>query len=407
MNILMLGWEYPPFHSGGLGIASRNLSLALSKIGVKISFALPSFVYNKIREHTVDEPFDLVAHEDATIEIKKIDTAIQSPYVSSESYEVTVKKCGEITESHTIYGQNLFEEIERYAFEMERYVQKRNFHLVHAHDWITFRAGQRVKNHLGIPMIAHVHATEYDRTGGNPNEDIFERERAGINSAERVIAVSNYTKSILKKYYDIDDEKIEVVHNGVEQNAFDHVDKPKNDNNRKKILFLGRLTLQKGPDWFIKIAQKVLEHRQDVDFLIAGTGDMFNNLILETITNDIRDHIHFLGFLDEIEREKAFKASDVYILPSVSEPFGLSAVEAAQRNIPVVLSKQSGAKEVLSHSLSADFWDVQKMADNILALLEYPALNNMLSQRATEDIAPLTWERQAHKVKQIYHAVTA
>lgn len=401
----MLGWEYPPFHSGGLGVATKNLSEALAQLGLNVSFALPAFVYRKIKEEVEDNGVSLVHSPDTTIEVTKIPSAIPSPYVSEEGYRVMIKsKSREIT-TDMIYGENLFLEIERYAQEMERFVADKEFHLIHAHDWLTFPAAARIRQKKSVPLVLHIHATEYDRTGGQPNPRIYEHELNALMTADKVIAVSNYTKNILKQYYGLADTKVEVVHNGVE--AHQPWDKKPSLNKRKTVLFLGRLTVQKGPDWFIKIAKRVLSRREDVDFLIAGTGDMMTRLIDQVAEEKLYDHVHFLGFLTGEKREEAFAAADVYILPSVSEPFGLSAVEAARRGIPVVLSKQSGVKEVLYHSLTADFWDVDKMAHNILGILEYPALNQALGTRAGKELVELSWSAQAQKVRQLYQSVLA
>lgn len=401
MKVLLLGWEYPPFHSGGLGIASRNLALSLARQGVDVSFALPSFIFKKIKDQVGPVPFDFASYVEGNIEITEIPSTLSSPYLNEKSYRMIIEKLGETNVAKTVYGKNLYEEIERYAQEMERFVRKRKFDLVHAHDWITYPAAQRVKECLDIPLVTHVHSTEYDRTGGNLHHGSYSYEKDGMEAADRVIAVSNYTKSILQDHYQIEGDKVSVVHNGVETD-FVPQNKAKFKDGRKKVLFLGRLTLQKGPDWFIQIAKRVLEVEKEVDFLIAGKGDMLPQLLFQTIQEDLKDHIHFLGFINEVEREKAFAASDVYVLSSVSEPFGLSAVEAAQRGVPVVLSKQSGVREVLYHSLSADYWDVDKMANYVLSLLKFPSLSRMLSQRAFNDIKPLTWDAQSAKVQSIY-----
>ncbi len=403
MNVLVLGWEYPPFHSGGLGVASKNLTAGLAlNPGLKLHFALPAFVYDKVNGQSGHNEFDLVKNKNKNIKIKKIASTINSPYLNEINYQEFLEAINLPQNVKEIYGKNLFEEIERYALEMENFVNNKKYDLVHAHDWITFEAGIKIKNKQNIPLIAHVHATEYDRTGGNPAENIYQKERRGMEKANKIIAVSNYTKEIIKKEYGIPEHKINVVHNGVETSYKNTQKKERNPHERKTVLFLGRLTLQKGPDWFIHIAKKVLEQKKDVDFLIAGEGEMMPRLVKDVIENELKDHVHFLGFVGEKEREKAFRNSDAYILSSVSEPFGLSAVEAAQRGVPVALSKQSGVREVLYHSLQADFWDIDKMANNILAILEYPALSKTLANKATNSLVHLTWENQAKIVNNIY-----
>ncbi|MEI6223070.1 MAG: glycosyltransferase family 4 protein [bacterium] len=415
MNILVLGWEYPPVYSGGLGVATKNLAEALAQQGINLCFALPSFVLDRVKEHTANEPYEMINYESkGHIEIARIPSSIASPYATPEEYLRQIVSGNSSTTgknaSAGIYGQNLFEEIERYAHEVLHAVKDQHFDLVHAHDWITFPAGGMVKKNLDIPLITHVHSTEYDRTGDNPDSYIKNIEKTGLQLSNKVIAVSNYTKNILSRHYGIEHSKIRVVHNGVEKQKNEsrhHRSSRQVGKNRKTVLFLGRLTIQKGPDWFLKIAKRILSVRQDVDFLIGGTGHMLPDLLSETLSSGLRSHIHFLGFLNEHEREKAFANADAYVLSSVSEPFGLSAVEASQREVPVVLCKQSGVREVISHALLADFWDVDKMANNILAILEYPALQKMLATKATHELVNLTWENQAGKVHEIYKELVA
>lgn len=407
MKILMLGWEFPPVYSGGLGVASRNLALALASLGIDISFALPHFVCRKVADSHDSSAFELLSHDSSSVllSINRIPSTLSSPYLSEDGYQVVFQSAnGDISEKN-IYGRNLFEEIDRYAYEVEQLANKKDFDLFHAHDWITFPAAIRAQKRRDVPFIAHIHATEMDRTGGNPSEEIFRREREGMEQATKVITVSNYTKTILQKYYGIDGNKIDVVHNGVETIPESFIRSKPNFKDKKKILFLGRLTIQKGPDWLIKIAKRVLEYRKDVEFILGGTGEMMPSVIHEIVANGLTDNVFCLGFLNSDDREKAFENADAYIMPSVSEPFGLTAVEAAQRGVPVIMSKQSGAAEVLTHSLLADFWDTEKMANLILASLEYSAMSNMLADRGKGEISSLTWQRQAEKVKRVYHSL--
>jgi glycogen synthase len=407
MNILMLGWEFPPVYSGGLGVASRNLALALSSIGANISFALPHFVWRKVKNSHDSNTFELVTHDssEALLKITRIPSSLSSPYLSEEGYQILFRESNGSISEKTIYGKNLFEEIDRYAYEIEKITEKQNFDLLHAHDWITFPAAIRNRQKKNIPYIAHIHATEVDRTGGSPSEEIFTREREGMEKAEKIITVSKYTKTILEKYYGINGEKISVIHNGVENIPEGFMRSRPSFKNKKTALFLGRLTIQKGPDWLIKIAKRVLEYRKDVEFILGGTGEMMPNLINEIVSNGLTNNVFCLGFLNAQDREKAFENADVYVMPSVSEPFGLTAVEAAQRGVPVIMSKQSGAAEVLTNSLVADFWDTEKMANLILASFEYPELSNMLSQKGRGEISCLTWQKQAEKVRNVYDSL--
>lgn len=408
LKILMLGWEFPPIKSGGLGVASKALAEAIARRNIELTFVLPSFVGKKIDEKL---PFD-IAFNSKKINFKilqKIKTTIYSPYVSENEYENFVQKWESKNTNEDsqkeIYGKNLFAEIERYALEVENLELRGKFDVIHAHDWITCPAAIRLKNRLKIPLVVHVHATEFDRTGGNFNPEVFKIEKESWAAADKLIAVSNYTKNIVVEKYSIDPAKIEVVHNGKDDFVPAVNQKYMCRGDKKTVLFLGRLTIQKGPDWFIKVAEKVLQKRKDVQFLVAGTGDMMPKIIDEIVAKGFHKDIFCMGFLGKDECDTVFSNSDVFVMPSVSEPFGLVALEAAQRSCAVILSSQSGAKEVLANSLQADFWDVDKMANHILASLEYPALKKTLVAEANCEIEDLTWDRQAEKTVAIYKQV--
>lgn len=402
----MLGWEFPPFNSGGLGVASKGMAEALSlHEEIKLTFALPYFVGRKIdaAKEKPQNSFDLAYSELGHFEIKQIKTTIASPYATpqqyTESYNQFIASGGSGSD---IYGKNLFTEIERYKHEAYKCIKEGDYDLIHTHDWMTFPAAVYAKEKTGLPCIAHVHSTEMDRTGGNPNQEIFEIEKSSLEKVDKIIAVSNYTKQILVLHYDLPEEKIEVVHNGIDH--LSDIQKPPRrfSHDKKTVLFLGRLTIQKGPDWFLKIAQKILEKRKDVQFLIAGKGDMLPHIIEEIARKNLQDHVFCLGFLKKEDAEEAFGMANVFVMPSVSEPFGLVAVEAIQKGTPVILSKQSGAREVVKNSFQADFWDTTKMADQILAVLEYPALHKTISENAEQEIKHLTWGKQSNYIIDIY-----
>lgn len=401
----MLGWEFPPIKSGGLGVASKALAEAVARQGIDLTFVLPSFVGKGINKKA-NLPFR-IAYNNKKINFKilqNIKTTIHSPYIQEKSYKDFIQKWNDESENSDkqIYGENLFEEIQRYALEVENMELNEKFDVIHTHDWITCPAALRLKKRLGIPLIIHVHATEFDRTGGNLNPEIFKIEKESWTAADKLIAVSHYTKNIIVEHYGIDPAKIKVVHNGKDDFVNPINRKYMCRGDKKTVLFLGRLTVQKGPDWFIKVAQKVLEKRKDVQFLIAGTGDMMPHIIDEIVAKGFHKDIFCMGFLGKNECDTVFANSDVFVMPSVSEPFGLVALEAAQRGCAVILSSQSGAKEVLANSLQADFWDVNKMANHILSSLEYPALKKTLVKNANKEIENLTWNRQAQKTITIY-----
>lgn len=405
----MLGWEFPPFSSGGLGVASKGMAEALaSHDEIDLTFTIPYFVGRQIDASTEkpQNPFNLAYSQLGSFALNTIKTTIQSPYSSEKEYKETYQNfIGESPNEKDVYGKNLFIEIERYAREVEKSVENSNHDIIHAHDWMTFPAAIRLKKKLGIPCVLQVHASEMDRTGGNPNPQIYQIEKENLHQADKIIAVSNYTKEILHLHYGLPLEKIKVVHNGVDHFTTEKKLKNKYPHDKKTVLFLGRLTIQKGPDWFLRIAKRVLEKRKDVQFLIAGKGDMLPHIIDEIVKNNLQENVFCLGFLKKEEAEEAFSMANVFVMPSVSEPFGLVAVEAVQKGAPVILSKQSGASEVIRNSFQADFWDTTKMADQILSVLEYPALEKTLTTHASEEIKTLTWSRQSNLIIDIYNSL--
>lgn len=402
MKILMLGWEFPPLHSGGLGVATKNLAMAMTRRGTPICFALPHFAYKQLEKKGGNtREVNLISYN-PNIEIVHIKSGLSSPYHTEESYHECIKKGDWGNNEKKLYGDTLYEEVERYAVEMDEMAKGRDFSLVHGHDWMTYPAACHVQKRQDKPFIAHVHATEMDRTGGNPNQKIYDYEKKGLEKADKIIAVSHHTKNILQKDYGLQHKDISVVHNGIEQTPVQLERSPARFQKKKTVLFLGRLTIQKGPDWLIKIAKKVLEKEKNIQFLVAGSGHMLPAMLDEIAVERLQNVVIPLGFLNEVEREKAFAQTDVYIMPSVSEPFGLSAVEAAQRGIPVIMSKQSGAHEILTNSLVADFWDVEKMAHLVLSSLQYPSLHKTLSEKGMQELQQYTWDRQASVLAQEY-----
>lgn len=424
MKVLMLGWEFPPFFSGGLGVVTKNLAISLGKRDLDICFALPYYIRRSIPDEAVPPGVFMADFREISQEVARytsvhyVRTSIPGPYTSPEQYQESLTKKEEIKKktfvfeeksSVTVYGQDLWQEIDRFAFQMEVFVQNKNFDVVHAHDWITCEAGIRIKKILNIPLIIHVHATEMDRTGGNINQQVYDRERYAFHFCDRIIAVSNYTKEILIQHYQIPPEKIYVVHNA---HNITHREEPhlplwlkKKEKDDFIVLFIGRLTLQKGPDYFIKVAKETVKHNPRIKFVLAGTGDMMQGILQEIVREKLENNVFCLGFMDGSEKEKVYQQSDVCLIPSVSEPFGLIALEAVEYGVPVLISHNSGAKEVLNHSLKADFWDVKKMAHYILALEKYPALRDMLAHESYRETQHLSWDAQAEKIHQIYDSM--
>jgi len=303
------------------------------------------------------------------------------------------------------YGKNLMEEVARYALVGASIAQKYDFDIIHAHDWLTYAAGIAAKEISGKPLVVHMHATEYDRSGeGRVNTNVFELEQNGMNQADLVIPVSNLTRNTVINKYGIDPSKVITVHNAIEpvEQPDMKVEKAVKE---KVVTFLGRLTFQKGPEYFVEAAKKILEKDNNVRFVMAGNGDMMNQLIRRVAELKIADRFHFTGFLKGEEVDKMFLLSDVFVMPSVSEPFGLVPLEAMRSNVPVVISKQSGVAEVLKHALKVDFWDVDGMADAIYGLLHYKSLSDTFIKEGKEEVENLKWEHAAKKIKDLYQQV--
>jgi glycogen synthase len=397
MKVLMFGWEFPPFNSGGLGTACYGLVKSLAKKS-SVTLVLP-FPCESEFAKTVD----INRGKMDKARIKKVDFFL-IPYMTSSEYEVEVvrrKKEGKP------YASSLVHEVKRYASLAPSIAEEEDFDVIHAHDWLTYEAGINAKEVSGKPLVVHMHATEFDRCGGpNVNTQVYEIEKRGMEYADLVIAVSNLTKETIVKYYGINSDKIMVVHNSIEHFPSDPMDFPLKEGN-KIVLFLGRITIQKGPEYFIYMAKRIAEFYPDVKFVVAGDGDMKKFMIDETARLGLMDKFIFTGFLRGKDIEKAYKMADVYVMPSVSEPFGLTALESVSNGTPVVISKTSGVAEVLKNSFKVDFWDTEEMASKIVALLRYPELKQCLADNSKEEIRRFSWDEAADKCVSLYQSVLA
>jgi glycosyltransferase involved in cell wall biosynthesis len=395
MEVLMLGWEFPPFNLGGLGTACFGLTKALNKKGLKIKFILPTL------PHKVNYPFVELISADVPF----LKDEILNNYPSYEIYFQEKGKEGEGKgKSFPLYSSNLFKEIDCYAKNVSEISKHIDFDVIHSHDWLTMKAALEVKKNTNKPLIVHVHATEFDRTGGNGvNPYVYSIEKEGMEKADCVVVVSNYTKEIVKTKYNIDEDKIFVVHNGIEcGEKCKEIESAIKEHN-KIVLFLGRITLQKGPDYFIKAAKKVSEYVKNVKFVITGSGDMEPYVIEESARLGIADKVIFTGFLRGKEVDYMYKLADVYVMPSVSEPFGISPLEAIKNDCPVIISKTSGVSEVLSHCLKVDFWDIDQLANQIMAVISYKPLSKEMVKNGSEEIKSINWDSAADKCIDIYN----
>jgi glycosyltransferase involved in cell wall biosynthesis len=296
------------------------------------------------------------------------------------------------------------EEVSRYAMVAAEIALRNDFDVIHAHDWLTYLAGIAAKRISGKPLVIHVHATEFDRSGTNVNSVVFDLEKLGMKEADKIIAVSNLTRNIIINKYGINPEKVVTVHNAVDFQGFEQMDVERGVD-EKIVTFLGRITFQKGPEYFIEAAAKVLKRYPNVRFVMAGSGDLLNRSIRRVAKLGIATRFHFTGFLRGEDVKRMFSYSDVYVMPSVSEPFGISPLEAMRSNVPTIISKQSGVAEVLHHAIKVDFWDIDALADAIYGLLKYPALSHMAVKNGLEEVNELRWDNAAYYVKEIYSEV--
>lgn len=396
-KVLMFGWEFPPQNSGGLGVACLGLSKWLSVLKTDIFFVLP-----KKGKYNNSSCKFIFADVDSYIQRNEINSPLY-PYITSNEYGIF--EGGE----NENYGFGLLQEVLRYGKEGAKIAKSLDFDVIHAHDWLSFPAGIEAKKATGKPLVVHVHATEFDRTGGNGiNQSVYKIEKIGMQKADCVIAVSNFVKNILIQKYSIAPEKIEVVHNGFEEpeNVEDSFDPlPLKQNGAKIVLFLGRITLQKGPDYFLKAAKRVLEVDDNVYFIIAGSGDMERQIIEEVAYLGIHERVLFAGFLREETLWRMFEAADLFVMPSISEPFGLVPLEAISRDTPILISKQSGVSEVLKNAIKIDFWDTRKMANAIISILNNEALSTSLKEGGKRELINITWKKAAEKCKNIYEKI--
>lgn len=427
MRVLMFGWEFPPHIAGGLGTACYGIVKGLAYNGVQTLFVMPSASGDEDQsaakiinasdvpvesfDSTVDEFLDKV-------KFVRIGSNM-IPYVDPEEFHEMVEserrlqsenltKCiGTKFRFSGRYGSNLMEEVAHYAMvggtiAMEH---KDEFDIIHAHDWLTYLAGIAAKELTGKPLVVHVHATSFDRgTEDQIDSRVYDIEKRGMMAADKVIAVSDLTRNIVINKYGIDPEKVVTVHNAVDFSGRENV-KVERGVRDKVVTFLGRITFQKGPEYFIEATAKVLKRTKGVRFVMAGSGDMMNRCIRHVAKLGISDRFHFTGFLRGAEVQKMFAMSDVYIMPSVSEPFGISPLEAMRSNVPAIISNQSGAAEVLKYAFKVDFWDVDAMADDIYALLKYPALADFAAREGYEEVNRLKWNIATAKLKNIYESV--
>jgi glycosyltransferase involved in cell wall biosynthesis len=460
MKVLMLGWEYPPHISGGLGTACEGLTKAIARVGTEIVFVVPQLFGGEDAPHmSLVDPYHVPSTNGggASVSSRKPGASmiqqhavpsLLSPYATESTFKDFVKffeALGKRTQglsSHDLqsilyeaggdpvaaaerlenvpgalprasssdakknrYGSTIFEEVDRFTAHVVNLAQSLEFDVIHAHDWMTYPAGVAVSRLTGKPLVCHVHSLEYDRSGENVNTRINEIEHFGLLHASHVVAVSYYTMGVIHRRHGVGLDKVSVIHNGVYSKEVALRYRYEQAWPRNVVLFLGRITFQKGPDYFVEAAARVVPHVPDVLFVMAGSGDMLPRMVNRVGELGLGQYFHFPGFLRGEDVEKMFSVADLYVMPSVSEPFGISALEAISFDTPVIISRQSGVSEVLSHALKVDFWDVDRLADLIINALVHDELRQDMVQMAREEVRRLHWDAAALKTIELYRRI--
>lgn len=438
----MLTWEFPPMIAGGLAMACYGLVKSLLKQGIEIDLILPTkeFVYFPLRkEEDADTlPFVLLEErEGKEIKVtKKVFKTIEKKLefigvnYSPETYytpaqvnkfrkiitEVThieeevdvFEKLSDESENllanisvHLQGDEDIFKKVQEMAYRAEKLSEIEDFDLIHANDWLCYPAGMIIKKMTGKPLISHIHATEFDRAGGPGDHRIHNLEYSGMTFADRVIAVSKYTAQMITSRYQIDTQKIRIVHNAFSLKSKD-LNKKKKMFKGTVILFLGRITIQKGPDYFLSVAQKVLAKHPNVRFIMAGTGDMARKILRKSAAMRLKNRFLFTGFLNRDQVERILMSADIYMLPSVSEPFGIAPLEAMAYGITSIISKQSGVSEVVDNAYKIDFWNIEEMSETINYLIEHPQECTEIGKKAAIEVKEIQWDNSAKKAVEIY-----
>jgi glycogen(starch) synthase len=467
MKVLMFGWEFPPHISGGLGTACYGLTSSLSKENIEVLFVVPKLHGEESAEQTsfinasdvpiassgnleqyfptssiaptVRETLFNVISRDGNIQRIEVPSTL-SPYrepafeeqaeaIEHWNYSLGTSKSVSIESAPTenpsaifkqspelenvqksfkfsgSYGPNLLDEVRRYAQVAAAIANQFEFDVIHAHDWMTYLAGIAAKKVSGKPLVVHVHATEYDRSGDHVDQQVHAIEYHGMAEADRVVTVSNWTKNVAMSRYHVPEEKIEVVHNGI----IPKLSSPKlfapPPVGSHIVTFLGRVTHQKGPLYFVEAARQVLREIPDAHFVVAGSGDLLPLMIERIAQLRMSSHFHFTGFLKGKDIDRVWSMSSVYVMPSVSEPFGIAPLEAIQAGVPVIISNQSGVAEVMPHAIKVDFWNSRELAAAICSVLKYKSLSNTLRQNSAEEIGGITWNTAAKKLTQLYYGI--
>lgn len=441
MRVLMFGWEFPPHISGGLGSACEGIVRALTARDTQVIFVLPRLggktgetrgltmcsangthiaTAGGSRETSrlITDTYD---YWKENLRMEVVDSML-TPYATPQHYErmyteyskYRTSATREVSETQSVpggdyvismhggYGKDLMSEVYKYSLAAQTIAGNNEFDVIHAHDWMAYPAGILAKKISGKPLVCHVHATEADRSGSGMNSEVAHIEYEGMHAADKVVAVSHFTKNLIMRVYNVPENKIEVVHNAVSRKEAHSVYHVANPDGEKQVLFMGRITFQKGPEYFVEAARLVLQVMPNVRFVMAGSGDMLLSMVSRVARYRMGRRFTFTGFLKGADVENMYAASDLYVMPSVSEPFGIAPLEAMVYDVPVLMSKQSGVSEVIQNALKVDFWDVRKMAACICAVLAYPALGQFMVRNCQEELKNIRWDNAAVKLNRIY-----
>lgn len=416
MKALMFGWEFPPHILGGLGTASYGLTKGMFNNGdMEITFVIPRPWGDEEKgfANIIGANCTPVAWRDVNRDYvegrigKVMDPQLYfdlRDHIYADFNYMRLNDLGCIEFSGR-YPDNIIEEINNYSIVAGVISRTIPCDVIHSHDWLTYPAGIHAKNVTGKPLVIHVHATDFDRSRGNVNPTVFGIEKDGMENADHIITVSDLTRRTVIDKYGISPDKVTTVHNAVIPLSDELLNLPRREKKDKVITFLGRITMQKGPEYFVEAAAKVLQKNRNVRFVMAGSGDMMDDMIRLAAKRNIADRFHFTGFLRGRQVYEMLADSDVYVMPSVSEPFGISPLEAMEMGVPSIISKQSGCAEILDYVIKTDYWDIDAMADAMHALVSYPGLHNMLRDKGIEEIHRITWEKAGKKVIDIYRQV--
>ena len=407
MRVLMFGWEFPPYISGGLGVACEGLVRGLLELSTEVALVLP---YRAVASGTAELKI-ISSYEGASesktgegrkvlLRLRRIPSLLK-PYLTEPVYEEERREARRTGATFVgNYGPDLQQEVIRYAAAAARIALRESFDVIHAHDWLTFLAGIEARLATGKPLVLHVHATEFDRTGGGENGFVTTIERLGLAQADRIIAVSGYTAELVARQYGVPADRLRVVHNAID--ARESVGNWSVEEEDPLVLFAGRVTWQKGPEYFVEAAARVAAEMPRVKFAVAGSGDRMHSMMERVASHGLSDRFLFTGFLPPAELDRLYARADVYVMPSVSEPFGLTALEALQHGTPVIVSRSAGVSEVVRNLLRVEFGDVDDLASKILAVLMFPPLQDALSSRGRAEVRRLSWRESAWRCLNVY-----